>query len=510
MSDRSSMGRPSAMNASQSAAGPRTENGVTYEVIIGCEVHVQLLTKSKAFCACENRFGGIPNTRVCPVCLGLPGALPVVNLALVEGAILAGLALGSRIAEVTKFDRKNYVYPDLPKGYQISQFDMPVCAGGHLDVASEGEVRRVGITRVHMEEDAGKNLHLADGSNMSYVDFNRCGTPLLEIVSEPDMRSPEEAVAFVESIREIMRYLEISDCNMEEGSLRCDANINLWIHEGAAKYATPIVEIKNMNSFRAIRSALSFEVGRQIEEWKDRRLTLEAVGKSTRGYNDETGETVPQRTKEAASDYRYFPEPDLKPISISPSFVDALRARVGELPEAKRERLKSQYGLSDFDAETLVASKPLSAFFEEASAGYREPKRIANWILTEVRSVLNERNVEIGQLPSKPAHIRELLESVDDGTISGKIAKEVFAEMVEGGRAPREIITERGLSQIADEGDLSEIVDRVIAANEKSVADYGAGKDHALKYLMGQVMKESKGKANPVVATRLLKGRLSR
>jgi len=500
----------SAKNGSSPAVGTRTEGGVTFEVIIGCEVHVQLLTKSKAFCGCENRFGGIPNTRVCPVCLGLPGALPVVNLALVEGAIIAGLALGSRIAEVTKFDRKNYVYPDLPKGYQISQFDMPICVGGHLDVATEGGMRRVGITRVHMEEDAGKNLHLVDGSNMSYVDFNRCGTPLLEIVSEPDMRSPEEAVAFVESIREIMRYLDISDCNMEEGSLRCDANINLWVYEGGSRHATPIVEIKNMNSFRAIRSALSFEEKRQLEEWKAHRLTLDAVGKSTRGYNDETGETVPQRTKEAASDYRYFPEPDLKPITISPSLVEVLRARVGELPEAKRERLKSQYGLADFDAETLVVSKPLSAYFEEAAAGYREPKKIANWILTEVRSVLNERNVEIGQFPSKPEHIRELLEAVDDGTISGKIAKEVFAEMAVGGRGPREIIAERGLSQIADEGDLAKIVDRVIAANEKSVADYSAGKDHALKYLMGQVMKESGGKANPVVATRLLKGRLSR
>ncbi len=487
----------------------RTESGITYQVIIGCEVHIQLLTKSKAFCGCENRFGGIPNTRVCPVCLGLPGALPVVNGALVEGAIVAGLALGSRIAEVTKFDRKNYVYPDLPKGYQISQFDMPICVGGHLDVASDGRMRRVGITRVHMEEDAGKNLHLADGSNMSYVDFNRCGTPLLEIVSEPDMRSPEEAVAFVESIREIMRYLEISDCNMEEGSLRCDANINLWIYEGAARHATPIVEIKNMNSFRAIRSALSFEAQRQLAEWQARRPTLEAEGKSTRGYNDVTGETFPQRTKEAASDYRYFPEPDLKPIAISRSFVEALRARVGELPEAKRERLKSQYGLADFDAETLVVSKPLSAYFEEAAAGYREPKKIANWILTEVRSVLNDRNIEIDRFPAKPEHIRALLEAVDDGTISGKIAKEVFVEMASSGRAPREIIAAQGLSQIADEADLARIVDRVLAANEKSVADYNAGKDHALKFLMGQVMKESHGKANPIIATRLLKEHLS-
>ncbi len=485
----------------------RTLDGIEYEIVVGCEVHVQLLTKTKAFCACENRFGGIPNSRVCPVCLGLPGALPVVSAALVEGAIITGLALGSRVAEITKFDRKNYVYPDLPKGYQISQYDLPICVGGALEIA-EG-ARAVGITRVHMEEDAGKSLHLEEAANASYVDFNRCGTPLLEIVSEPDMRSPEEAVAFVEGIREIMRYLEISDCNMEEGSLRCDANVNLRIHEGEKLFATPIVEIKNMNSFRAIRAALEFETDRQLAEWRSERLTLEAVGKSTRGFNDETGETVLQRTKEAASDYRYFPEPDLRPIEIGRELVEKLRSRVGELPAAKRERLKAQYGLSDFDAQTLVSSKAMSGYFEEAASGSRDPKKIANWILTEVRGVLNDRGIEITSFASPPEHLRELVDSIESGIISGKIAKDVFAEMAASGKRPSEIIRERGLSQIADEGELRRVVESVIAANEKSVTDYRAGRDHALKYLMGQVMKESRGRANPIAAARLLEERLN-
>ncbi len=482
---------------------------MNYEVIIGCEVHIQLSTESKAFCSCANLFGGEPNTRVCPVCTGLPGSLPVVNRALIDGAILAGLALNCTVAEVTKFDRKNYIYPDLPKGYQISQFDMPICTDGHLEVETDdGETRRIGIIRLHMEEDTGKNIHADDGRDLSFVDFNRSGTPLLEVVSAPDIRSPQEAVRYVQSIREIVRYLGISDCNMEEASLRCDANINLWVHEEGETYATPIVEVKNMNSFRSIRNALQYEVKRQLSEWKAHRRTLEAEGKSTRGYVDAKGITVLQRSKEESADYRYFPEPDLKPIAIPREYVESLRKRVGELPAEKRLRFLETYHIPERDAFQLAVSPALADYFEATVAEYANPRRAANWLLSEVLKYMNATGTTVPALRVEPDALRELLLAVDAGEVSGKTAKEVFVEMAETGERAGAIIERRGLKQISNESELEEIVKRIIAENESSADDFRAGKSRALKFLMGQVMKATRGKANPQLADRILRDHL--
>ena len=480
-----------------------------YDVVIGCEVHVQLLTKTKAFCSCENRFGGIPNTRVCPVCLGLPGTLPVVNQKMIEDAVLAGLALNCKVASVTGFDRKNYMYPDLPKGYQISQYDMPVCTGGKLDIETEDGKKSIRIIRLHMEEDAGKNLHLEDGSGLSYVDFNRCGTPLLEIVSEPDMRSPAEAVSYVQGIREIMKYLCISDCNMEEGSLRCDANINLWIYEDDKRYETPISEVKNMNSFKAMRNALKYEIKRQLSEWREKHLTLTNTGKVTRGYNDKTGETVLQREKEEEADYRYFPEPDLKPVVISKGLEAEMSKRIGELPAAKRKRFVSQYGLQKGAASVLAASKALSDYFEAAAKGYREPVKIASWIITEVGGYLNNEGLTIEEFSLPPENITKLMEIVDSGIISSKIAKKVFARIARSGESPDTIVKKLKLNQITDRDKLEEFVAEVMKENPQSVADFRKGKDHAIKFLMGRIMVLTKGRANPQVTAAILKEKLN-
>ena len=497
---------------------------MSYDVVIGCEVHVQLLTDSKAFCTCQNKFGGEPNPRVCPICMGLPGTLPVTNRALLENAVLAGLALNCDIAKVTKFDRKNYIYPDLPKGYQISQFDMPICTNGHINISNgEGENRKIRILRLHMEEDAGKNIHPESNPTVSFVDYNRCGTPLLEIVSEPDLRSPEEASTYVQNIREIMQFLGVSDCNMEEGSLRCDANINLWIYEGGKKFATPIAELKNMNSFRSIRNALTYEVKRQLREWKEKRLTLAQVGKTTRGFDEERGVTVLQREKEEASDYRYFPEPDLKPISISSNYVGKLRQRVGELPAKIRARYVHDYGISERDAGNLTSSKAVCAFFDDvlsgadrsvatasATASARgtqavDPKKAANWILTEVKKYLNANGIEMNEINTTPAHVRELLLLVDSGRISGKIAKEVFVEMADTGEQAGGIVKQRGLEQVADESAIEGIIIEVVGENPSSADDYRNGKGKAIGFLMGQVMKKTHGKANPQIAMKILR-----
>jgi aspartyl-tRNA(Asn)/glutamyl-tRNA(Gln) amidotransferase subunit B len=487
------------------------------EMIIGLEVHVQLNTASKAFCRCENRFGGMPNSRVCPVCLGLPGALPTTNIAMVESAILAGLALHCTIARETKFDRKNYLYPDLPKGYQISQYDMPICTGGYLDIVTPGGGKRtVNIRRLHMEEDAGKNIHLEGGSGMSYVDFNRCGTPLLEIVSEPDMRSAEEAVAYAQGIREIVRYLGISDGNMEEGSLRCDANVNLRVAEGAEQLITPIVEVKNMNSFKAMKTALGYEAERQLAEARESSPargsgapTSSRAGKSTRGFDERTGTTILLRAKEEASDYRYFPDPDLLPIRIPDALVKELAGRVGELPAPRRERFTADYHLTAEEAEALCASRSLSEYFEEAARGSAEPRRAASWILTEVCAVLNERGIGIEELGVPAAHVRELLDLVDSRAISGKLAKEVFAQMLSTGRPPGRIVSDDALSQITDAEELGRIADRVMADNPGPVEDYRKGKAQALKFLMGQVMKETRGRADPKAVSDILAARLA-
>jgi aspartyl-tRNA(Asn)/glutamyl-tRNA(Gln) amidotransferase subunit B len=479
-----------------------------YDVIIGCEVHVQLLTQSKAFCSCANSFGGTPNSRVCPRCLGLPGSLPVPNRTMISCAVKAGLALNCTIASITKFDRKNYMYPDLPKAYQISQFDMPICTDGYLEVTTNGQKRKIGIIRIHMEEDAGKNIHAESGLNMSYVDYNRTGTPLLEIVSEPDIHSPEEAVHYVQSLRGIMRFLDVSDCNMEEGSLRCDANINLWIYEGEKRFATPIVEVKNMNSFKAMKNALEYEVERQLEEWREKRLTLQAAGKSTRGWNEQRGETVLQRMKEEASDYRYFPEPDIKPISIARSLVQEIKKTIEELPEQKRTRFVGDYGISGEAADALTQSKALCDYFEEAARDYKDPRKIANWILSEVKKLLNEKQLSIDQIPVPARHITELMQIVDEGTISGKIAKDVFVEMAASGKSAAEIVKRQGLAQISDIGELEALVEKIIRDNPAIVADFKTGKQKSLQYLMGQIMKATKGKANPQMAMELLKTKM--
>ena len=442
--------------------------------------------------------------------MGLPGTLPVANTALIEGAIIAGLALNCTVASRTKFDRKNYVYPDLPKGYQISQYDMPICTDGRLEIETDdGGSRTVRVLRLHMEEDAGKNIHADDGRNSSFVDFNRCGTPLLEIVSEPDMRSPDEAVRYVRGIREILRYLGISDCNMEEASLRGEANINLWIYEDEEKYATPIVELKNMNSFRAMRAALQYEVKRQLAEWREHRVTLQDAGKSTRGFDENRGVTVLQRSKEEEADYRYFPEPDLKAISIPDSMVAGLRERVGELPAAKRTRFAEEYRLNETDAAVLAESRAFAEYFEAAVTGYPNPRAMANWLFSEVKKYLNAKQIDIGELEVSPESLRSLLEKIDSGEISGKIAKDVFERMAESGETPEVIVERRGLAQISDEGELQTLIERIVTENPDSADDYRAGKEKALKYLMGQVMKNTKGKANPRLADKILRETLA-
>ena len=483
-----------------------------FDIIIGCEVHVQLLTRTKAFCPCENRFGGEPNSRLCPVCVGLPGALPVTNRQMIDFAIRAGSALHCTIAPLTKFDRKNYLYPDMPKGYQISQFDMPICEHGYLEIPTEsGEEKKIRILRAHLEEDAGKNIHMEDGSGLSRVDLNRCGTPLLEIVSEPDMRSPDEAVRYVQGLKDIMEWLGISDCNMEEGSLRCDANINLWIYEDGKKYATPIVEVKNMNSFRSMRAALVWEVERQAEEWRQKRITLQQSGKKTRGYDEKTGKTLLQRHKEEASEYRYFPEPDLKPIRIPAEHIAQIAADLPELPAQMRLRLEKEYEVTPLDAEKLTSSRQMAEYFQAACRGYGgEPKRIANWLLTEAGSVLNAAGIGIEDFSVPPEDIRALMEAVDKGTISGKIAKSVFTDMVETGKNPDAIIAEKGLTQIDDSEAIRAVITEVIDENPKSADDYRGGKMNALSFLMGQVMKKTKGKANPKLASDILKEELER
>lgn len=473
-----------------------------YEAVIGLEVHVELRTKTKAFCSCPNEFGKEPNTNVCPVCMGLPGVLPVVNEALLEYAIRAGLALNCEIASFSKFDRKNYYYPDLPKNYQISQYDLPLCRNGYLEIEVNGVTKRIGITRVHMEEDAGKLLHGEGGADYSLVDLNRAGVPLLEIVSEPDIRTPEEAKAYLEKLKAILSYIEVSDCKMEEGSLRCDANIS--VRPAGTDVLNPKTEIKNMNSFRAVQRALDAEIRRQC-------AILAAGGmveRETRAWDEEKGTTVPMRTKEEASDYRYFPDPDLVPIVVSPERIERIRRELPELPDSRARRFMSEYGLSAYDAGVLTSSRHLAEFFEACAQSYRDPKTVSNWLTGEFLRLVNARNVEIRDVKLTPRHVVEMLELIDNGTISGKIAKTVFEEMFDTGKRAEEIVKEKGLVQISDEAELGRIVDEVLAANPGVVADYRSGKEKALAFLVGQVMKATKGKANPQLVNKLLKERL--
>lgn len=477
------------------------ENDPGWEIVIGLEIHVELLTRSKVFCSCATGFGGEPNTRVCPVCLGLPGSLPVLNAKALEYAVKTGLALNCEIASFSKFDRKNYFYPDLPKAYQISQYDLPLCRHGYLEIEAGGVRRRIGITRVHLEEETGKSLHAGTSivdSPFTLLDYNRAGIPLVEIVTEPDIRSPEEARVFLEELKRVVEFAGVSDVKMEEGSLRCDANISVR-PRGASRLGTK-TEVKNMNSFRAVQRALEYEAARQI-------ATLRAGGRvmqETRHWDDAAGVTRGMRSKEQAQDYRYFPEPDLVPIVLSPEQIEQWRRELPELPAARRERLAREYGLPAYDAAILTASKKLADFFEEAARAFPDPKMVSNWVMGELLRLLKAENKELDQVPLQPSDLVGLLSLVRDGVISGATAKEVFEEMFHTGDPAASIVDRRGLRQISDEGALREVVRRAMAANPDAVQSYRQGKEKALGALVGAVMKETRGKANPQLVNRLL------
>ncbi|SHF32488.1 aspartyl/glutamyl-tRNA(Asn/Gln) amidotransferase subunit B [Desulfofundulus australicus DSM 11792] len=475
-----------------------------YETIIGLEVHVELKTKSKIFCPSSTEFGGDPNTHVCPVCLGLPGVLPVLNKKVLEYAIRAALALNCEIAEYSKFDRKNYYYPDLPKNYQISQYDLPLARNGYLNIEVNGQTRRIGITRIHMEEDAGKLIHQGTIATSPYslVDYNRTGVPLIEIVSEPDMRSPEEARAYLEKLKTIIQYTGVSDCKMEEGSLRCDANVSVR-PKGSREFGTK-TEIKNMNSFKALQRALAYEVERQI-------AVLEEGGRiiqETRTWDESKGVTLPMRSKEEAHDYRYFPEPDLVPLIIDRRWVEEIRATLPELPDERRNRYIKRYDLPAYDATVLTATKEMADYFEECVALYPNAKAVSNWMMGDLARLLNAHNMDITQCKVSPRQLTDMLKLMDRGTISGKIAKTVFEEMFTTGKDPEQIVQEKGLVQITDEGTIAAVVDEVLASNAKVVEDYLKGKDRAFGFLVGQVMKATRGKANPELVNRLLREKL--
>ncbi|MFC4601931.1 Asp-tRNA(Asn)/Glu-tRNA(Gln) amidotransferase subunit GatB [Cohnella hongkongensis] len=472
-----------------------------YETVIGLEVHVELHTKSKIFCGCSTSFGAPPNSHTCPVCLGHPGVLPVLNRQAVEYAMKAAMAINCEIAEWCKFDRKNYFYPDSPKAYQISQYDQPIGKNGWIDIEVNGRTKRIGITRLHLEEDAGKLTHI-DGGLGSLVDLNRVGTPLVEIVSEPDIRSPEEAKAYLEKLRAIMQYCDVSDVKMEEGSLRCDANISIRPY-GQEKFGTR-AELKNMNSFRGVQRGLEYEELRQAD-------ILDGGGEvvqETRRWDESQGKTFSMRGKEEAHDYRYFPDPDLVRLHIDDEWKARVRASIPELPDARQARYVEQYGLPSYDAGVLTASKKLADFFEESLKHTSDAKASANWIMGDLLGYLNANNLELDAVQITGQGLGEMIQLIEKGTISTKIAKTVFKGMLETGKAPQTIVEEQGLVQISDEGAILAIVDAVIAANPQSVEDFRGGKEKAIGFLVGQIMKETKGKANPGLVNKLLIDRL--
>jgi aspartyl-tRNA(Asn)/glutamyl-tRNA(Gln) amidotransferase subunit B len=476
-----------------------------YEPVIGLEVHVQLATRTKIYCGCPTSFGAPPNTNVCPVCLGLPGALPVLNRQAVEMAIKAGLALGCRIRSVSRLARKNYFYPDLPKGYQISQFDEPVAEHGWVEIAVEEGSKRIGVTRVHLEDDAGKSLHegFRDSDRYTYVDLNRCGTPLIEIVSEPDMRSSDAAYAYLTELKQVLQYVEVSTCDMEKGQLRCDANVSVR-RKGVEKFGTK-AEVKNLNSFRFLKMALDYEIARQIG-------VIERGGtitQETRLFDPDSGETAGMRSKEEAHDYRYFPEPDLLPLVISDEWRDQVRAEMPELPAVKRARFLDQLGLREYDAVVLTQSRDLSEYFERVAQVSGDPRSAANWVMGDVAGALKAEGKEISNSPVSAEHLGELLRLMAKGEISGKLAKDVFAKMFASGEPPTAIIEREGLKQISDSGTLEKIVDEVLTANPKQVEQWKAGKTAVLGFLVGQVMKATRGQANPAAVNEILRSRLS-
>ena len=474
---------------------------MNYETVIGLEVHAQLLTESKIFCSCSTKFGAPPNTHTCPVCLGMPGVLPVLNEKVVEFAIKLALATNGRIASRSILARKNFFYPDMPKGYQISQYEQPLAEKGWIEIVSNGHMKKIGLTRIHLEEDAGKLIH-DEYKPVSYVDFNRTGMPLLEIVSEPDIRSPEEADAYLKSLRDILVYLEICDGNMEEGSFRCDANLSLR-PVGQEELGTRS-ELKNMNSFRNVARALEYEIRRQQSLLEDG----EEVIQETRLWNEAKGVTEAMRGKEESSDYRYFPDPDLTPIAIDEAWIERVRKSLPELPMAKKSRFISDYGLPEQDAGTLTGSRALADYFEACVKQFDQPKSVSNWIRSELMRELNADQKEVSECPVKPVQLADLLKMIENGKISGKIAKSVFTEMYQTGRDPETIVKEKGLEVVSDTSQLTSIIDEILNDNPGQVAEYQAGRDKLLGYFVGQVMKKTKGQADPKTANELLKEKL--
>ncbi len=474
-----------------------------FETVIGLEVHAELATDSKIYCGCANEFGGDTNTHCCPICTGMPGVLPVLNKKVVDYAIKAGLATNCEITREGKQDRKNYFYPDLPKAYQTSQYDLPLCVGGHVDINVNGEKKSIGITRIHIEEDAGKLLHEAVAGN-TLVDYNRCGVPLIEIVSEPDMRSAEEARAFLENLKSILEYTKVSDCKMQEGSLRCDINVSVR-PEGQKEFGTR-TEMKNVNSFSAAFRAIEYESKRQITE-----ITCgNEIIQETRRWDDSKGMSYAMRSKEEAQDYRYFPEPDLVPIVVDDEWIERIRASIPELPQQRKERYINEHGLSEYDASQITLSIYLADFLDECVKLGAKAKAASNWILSDISRLLNENNLEPSQIPFKAEHLAKLIEIIEKGTISNTAGKKVIEELFKNPRDPEIIVKEKGLVQISDESALLKIVVEIIDNNPQSVTDYKAGKDKAIGFLVGQTMRATKGQGNPQILNKLIKEELDR
>ena len=472
-----------------------------YETVIGLEVHVELATKTKIFCACSTAFGGAPNTHTCPVCTGMPGSLPVLNKQVVEYALAVGLATNCQIHQYCKFDRKNYFYPDNPQNYQISQLYLPICHDGGVEIETAGGKKIIGIHEIHMEEDAGKLVH-DEWEDCSLVDYNRSGVPLIEIVSEPDMRSAAEARAYMENLKAILEYTDVCDCKMQEGSLRCDANISI-MPEGAKEFGTR-AEIKNLNSFRALERAINYEVERQKEVLEDGGHVVQ----ETRTWDEANGVTLSMRSKEEAHDYRYFPEPDLVPVQLDDAWIERIRETLPELPAQRQARLMSEHGLPEYDASQIVSTKAMAEYFDEAVKTAKDSKAVSNWLLGDVSAYMNNEGITIADFKVTPAHLAELVNLIKDGVLSSKLAKKVFAEMLKEDEAPKALVKKLGLEQVSDEGAILKLVEETIAENPQSVADYKAGKDKAIGFLVGQIMKKSRGKANPGMVTKMLKEKM--
>ena len=473
-----------------------------YEAVIGLEVHAQLQTNTKIFCECETKFGEDANTRTCPVCIGMPGVLPVLNKKVVEYAIKTGLSTHCTISPYSRFARKNYFYPDLPKGYQISQYELPICEHGHVEIVVDGAIKKIGITRIHLEEDAGKNLHTSE-SGASLVDLNRAGTPLMEIVSEPDIRTAEEASEYLQKLRSILRYIEVSDGDMEKGNFRCDANVSIR-PIGAKEFGTR-AEIKNVNSFKFVQKAIEYEIKRQAQILDDGGRVVQ----ETRLFDSSKGVTFSMRSKEEAHDYRYFPEPDLVPIVVTQEVIDSIGRTIPELPDAKRERFATAYGLPEYDAGMLTQSRAMADYYEETAKLSGQPKVVSNWMMGELMRLLNADNKDIENSPIKPDRLAKMISMISDGVISTKMAKTVFEEMYKTGKDAESVVKEQGLVQVSDTGAIETIIDEVIKANPAQHADYQSGKDKLFGFFVGQVMKASKGKANPDMVNQLLKKKLS-